>query len=86
MVHIMLTTFDEEIHRSRFRSREKMSQRTSRKYLRNFRTIRLIQEYLYRIAVERNVPVVENIDFDETREKALEIITDSLVEKVKLEV
>jgi len=82
IVHIILTTFDEEIHRSRFKSREKMSQRTSKKYLRNFRAIRLIQDFLYRTAHEKGIPVIENIDFDQTREKALEVITDRLIEEV----
>ncbi|TCK04654.1 ATP cone domain-containing protein [Phorcysia thermohydrogeniphila] len=86
IVHIILTTFDEEIHRSRFRSREKMSQRTSKKYLRNFGAIRLIQDFLYRTAHEKGIPVIENIDFDQTREKALEVITDKLIEEVGIKV
>ncbi len=86
MVHLILTTLDSEIHKSRFTSREKVSQRTSKKYLRNFRAIRLIQDFIYRLAKEKGTSVIENIDFDQTREKAVEIITDTLVEKVGVKV
>ncbi|WP_457680651.1 ATP cone domain-containing protein [Thermovibrio sp.] len=79
VVHILLTTLDEEMHRSRFKSREKSSQRTSKKYLKNFKAIRKIQEFLYKRAKETETPVIENIDFDQTRDKSLEVITDKLV-------
>jgi len=80
VVHILLTTLDEEMHKSRFKSREKSSQRTSKKYLKNFKAIREIQEFLYKRAKETGTPVIENIDFDQTRDRALELITDRLVE------
>ncbi|MEO2066297.1 MAG: ATP cone domain-containing protein [Desulfurobacteriaceae bacterium] len=80
VVHILLTTLDEEMHKSRFKSRERSSQRTSKKYLKNFKAIRRIQDFLYQKAKETNTPVIENIDFDQTRDKALEVITDRLVE------
>ncbi|WP_163328626.1 ATP cone domain-containing protein [Desulfurobacterium thermolithotrophum] len=86
VIHLILTTLDEEMHKSRFKSREKVSQRTSKKYLRNFRAIRLIQDYLYKTAAERNIPVVENIDFDQTREKAIEIITDKMIREVGVKI
>ncbi len=84
VVHIILTTLDEELHRGRFSSREKVSQRTSKKYLKNFRAIRKIQDFLYRKAKESNVPVVENIDFDETRKRVLDIITEKLLQEVEV--
>ncbi|WP_456341799.1 ATP cone domain-containing protein [Thermovibrio sp.] len=80
VVHILLTTLDEEMHRSRFKSREKSSQRTSKKYLKNFKAIRKIQDFLYQKAKETKTPVIDNIDFDQTRDRALEVITDRLVE------
>ena len=80
VVHILLTTLDEEMHKSRFKSREKSSQRTSKKYLKNFKAIREIQNFLYKRAKETGTPVIENIDFDQTRDRALEVITDRLVE------
>jgi 2-phosphoglycerate kinase len=83
MVHIVLTTLDKEMHRSRFTTREKLSQRASRRYLKNFKAIRFIQTYIYKLAKEKGTPVVENIDFDQTRDRALEIITDELIELVK---
>ncbi|MEO2069303.1 MAG: ATP cone domain-containing protein [Desulfurobacteriaceae bacterium] len=86
IIHLILTTLDEEIHKSRFRTREKTSQRTSKKYLRNFKAIRLIQDFLYKTALEKNIPVIENIDFDETREKAIEIITSQLIKEVGVKV
>lgn len=86
IVQLILTTLDEEIHKSRFKSREKTSQRTSKKYLRNFKSIRLIQDYLYRTATERDIPVVENIGFDQTRERAIEMITNRLVKRVGVSV
>ena len=82
VVEILLTTLDEEIHKSRFYSREKKSPRSSKKYLRNFRAIRIIQDFLYHLAKENGTPIVENIDFDETRDRVLQIITDSLIKQV----
>jgi len=82
IVHIILTTLDEETHKGRFKSREKRSLRTSKKYLKNFQSIRLIHDFLYKKAKEEGLPVVDNIDFDQTREKVLEVITDKLVEKI----
>ncbi|ADY72747.1 ATP-cone domain protein [Desulfurobacterium thermolithotrophum DSM 11699] len=86
VIHLILTTLDEEIHKSRFKSREKVSQRTSKKYLRNFKAIRLIQDYLYKTAAEKNIPIVENIDFDQTREKAIEIITEKMIREVGVKI
>ncbi len=80
VVHILLTTLDEEMHKSRFRSREKSSNRVGKKYLKNFRAIRKIQDFLLSLAKEKGVPVVENIDFDQTRDEVLKKITDKLVE------
>jgi len=79
VVHILLTTLDEEMHKSRFTSREKSSQRTSKKYLKNFKAIREIQSFLIKRAKESSTPLIENIDFDQTRDRALEVITDTLV-------
>ena len=83
MVHIVLTTLDEEIHRGRFKTREKLSQRTSKKYLKNFKAIRLIQDYLYSLAKEKGNPIIENIDFDQTRQRAIKVITDMLIGEVE---
>lgn len=82
MFNILLTTLDEESHRGRFKSREKRSLRTSKKYLKNFQSIRVIQDFLYRKAKEEGIPVIDNIDFDQTRDKVLEAITDKLVEEI----
>jgi 2-phosphoglycerate kinase len=84
VVHIILSTLDEEIHRARFKSRGKSSQRTSKKYLRNFKSIRKIQEFIYQKAKEKGITVIENIDFDETRSRALQTITQKLLEEVSL--
>ncbi|WP_456455658.1 ATP cone domain-containing protein [Thermovibrio sp.] len=80
VVHVLLTTLDEEMHRSRFKSREKSSNRIGKKYLKNFKAIRKIQEFLLSSAREKGIPVVENIDFDQTRDEVLKEITDKLVE------
>jgi 2-phosphoglycerate kinase len=80
VVHILLTTLDEEMHRSRFKSREKSSHRTSKKYLKNFKAIRKIQDFLYEKAKEEDVIVIDNIDFDQTKDRTLEAITDRLLE------
>lgn len=80
VVHVLLTTLDEEMHKSRFKSREKSSNRVEKKYLKNFKAIRKIQEFLLSSAKEKGIPVVENIDFDQTRDEVLKKITDKLVE------
>ncbi|WP_457567914.1 ATP cone domain-containing protein [Desulfurobacterium sp.] len=84
IVPILLTTLDEDIHKSRFKTREKVSQRTSKKYLKNFRSIRLIQDYLYKLAKEEGIPIIDNIDFDQSRQKAIEVITDRLLGEVEM--
>jgi len=84
IIPILITTLDEEIHKSRFKTREKISQRTSKKYLKNFKSIRLIQDYLYSVAKENNIPIIDNIDFDQARQRAIEVITDKLLEEVEI--
>ncbi len=83
MVQVLLTTLDEDMHKGRFKTREKLSQRTSRKYLKNFKAIRAIQSYIYELAKREAVPIIDNVDFDQTRQKAVEIITDRLLKEVE---
>ena len=82
VAHIILTTLDEDIHKGRFKTREKLTQRTSKRYLKNFRAIRTIQDYIYRTAKSEGNPIIENIDFDQTRQRAIEVITDMLIKEV----
>ena len=82
VAHIILTTLDEDIHKGRFKTREKLTQRTSKRYLKNFKAIRTIQDYIYRAAKAEGNPIIENIDFDQTRQKAIEVITDMLIKEV----
>jgi 2-phosphoglycerate kinase len=84
IVEIVLTTFDEEMHRSRFLLREEVSKRSSARYLKNFTAIRYIQDFIHTMAKRKGVPVIENIDFDRTRDEVVDVITSSLVNQIKV--
>ncbi len=84
IIQVLLVTLDEDIHRSRFILREKKSQRTSKKYLKNFKAIRLIQDYLYKRGKDANIPIIDNIDFDRAKQEVLKAITDRLLKEVNL--
>ena len=79
-VAMIVVLTDEETHRSRFllRERETSKKRRRERYLRHFREIRWMQDYLIELAEETGIPVIPGEDHDKAVEKGLEV----LVEKV----
>ncbi|NPA63302.1 MAG: 2-phosphoglycerate kinase [Methanococci archaeon] len=85
VIFIILTIYNEKLHKMRFYARGRVSSRPTERYLKHFKIIRLINDYLVETAKKRGVPVVENIKISETVEKCLNIITERLKTMIELE-
>ena len=77
-VMLMLSTVDEEIHRSRFLRRGGMSGRQAAHYLEHLDQIREIQEYLLLQAEHHDVPVLDTREWDFTVPHALRLVAGAL--------
>jgi len=77
IVFVMLNLSDEIRHKNRFslRAYNVSMRRPVNKYYENFEQIRIIQEYLKEQAKIVGVPIVENINRDDTVKKLTEIVT-----------
>ncbi len=66
MLQLILAVRDEGLHRSHFvvRERETDGRRPFRRYVRHFREIRRIQDFILEMAAEQGTLVVENEDID----------------------
>ncbi|CAB3288755.1 2-phosphoglycerate kinase [Methanocaldococcus lauensis] len=85
IIFIMLTIYDEKLHKMRFYARGRVSSRPTERYLRYFKIIRIINEYMVETAKKKGVPVIENIKISETVDKCLNIITERLKNMIELE-
>lgn len=67
MLQLVVAVSDEGLHRSHFvvRERETDGRRPFRRYVRHFRKIRRIQDYILELAVDQGTLVVENRDIDQ---------------------
>ena len=73
---IVITVEDYEAHRARFCQRyEENPDRPAGKYLEHFEAIRDIQVYISKLVRDFNIPIINNINLDETVELTLEEIT-----------
>jgi len=73
---IIITAKDYDAHKARFYQRyEENPDRPSDKYLERFEAIRDIQDYISGLARDHDIPVVDNVNLDETVELTLEEIT-----------
>lgn len=81
-VPLLLTTGDEELHRSRFVARGRREGRSSERYLDHFEAIRLLQERLIERAEEHGVELLETTDRDSTLQRALRLVTTILGEEI----
>jgi len=86
-VPMIVALEDEEVHRSRFllRERETGQKRRRDRYLRHFREIRWIQEYLVELAEEAGIAVIPGEDHDKAVEKGLEVLTRRITEAYPLD-
>lgn len=74
---LILTTKDEDAHRTRFYTRGKqVPDRHAQKYLDNFESIRKIQDYIVGCARQHNVPMFDNIELDNTVLSIIHFLTD----------
>jgi 2-phosphoglycerate kinase len=76
IIFIVLTLSSEDHHKKRFSARAKISNRPMERYLKHFKIIRMINNYIVEQAKKNNIPVVENVSISQTVEKCLEIITE----------
>ncbi|WP_423793149.1 2-phosphoglycerate kinase [Methanocaldococcus indicus] len=83
IIPIVLTVSDEELHKMRFYSRGKVSSRPTERYLKHFKIIRLINDYMVKTAKQKGIPVVENIKISKTVEECLNIITKRLMDIIE---
>jgi 2,3-bisphosphoglycerate-independent phosphoglycerate mutase len=81
-VMIMLSTVDEEIHRSRFLRRGGMSGRQAAHYLEHLDQIREIQDHLLFQAEHHDVPVLDTREWDFTVPHALRLVAGALEHSV----
>ena len=79
---LVLTTLDEEVHRSRFLARGPLGSRRAERYLENFTAIRLIQEHLLQHAEARDVPLIDTTELESVLERTLRVITGVLQRQV----
>jgi len=74
---LVLTTRDEVAHRNRFYTRrDQAPYRRVQKYLDNFESIRKIQDYIIGCARQHNVPMFDNVEFDNTVLSIIHFLTD----------
>ncbi len=81
-VPMIVVLEDEGVHRSRFllRERETGARRRRDRYLRHFREIRWMQEYLVDLAREAGIPIIPGEDHDKAVEKGLEVLVERVAE------
>ena len=78
----MLSTPDEEIHRSHFLARESFAGRRPNRQLDHFRVIRGQQRHLLRLAKEAGVPVLDTTDREELLPTAIALLGQSLSQRL----
>lgn len=74
VIPVILSLGDWEIHSSRFRTRSLHSKRPAERYISRLEHIRAIQDFLVKDANRLGVPVVENLELEETVERVLALV------------
>ncbi|HEU4741372.1 MAG TPA: ATP cone domain-containing protein [Meiothermus sp.] len=79
-IPMLMMLEDEEMHRSRFtlRERETQGNRPRGDYLRNFASIRLIQNHLLELAQQTGIPVIPGENLDRAIDRGLEVIVERM--------
>ena len=77
-VPLVLTTPDEEVHRTRFLARSRVSARRAERYLENFEDIRTIHNYVLQQATAHEVQELETSQGDPPVVPTLELVTGVL--------
>ncbi len=79
IVKIVLRVSNPELHMQRFLQRQRSARRRKAStYLRNFKNICKIQDYIIECAKQENIPIIDNVDFSECTEEALSYIFEGI--------
>ncbi|AFZ66518.1 ATP cone domain-containing protein [Deinococcus peraridilitoris] len=81
VVPILVTVPDEEEHRRHFESRDQEPGhfRPLSRYLRYFREIRVLHQYLYDLALRTDVPMLHSLSLDDAADQAVEIVAQRVL-------
>ncbi|MBI3939605.1 MAG: 2-phosphoglycerate kinase [Acidobacteria bacterium] len=84
IVPVVITTLNRAKYRERFLQRQSDARnRQADRYLANFDSILEIQDYIIEMAERYRIPIIENVDFEESVLSILSLITSTLKEKFK---
>ena len=78
----VLSTPDEEVHRSHFLARESFAGRRPNRQLDHFRVIREQQSHLLRLARESGIPILDTTDREELLPTAIALLGQSLSQRL----
>jgi 2-phosphoglycerate kinase len=82
VIFLMISTLDEDAFESRFVARAASArQRAPHRYLENLGSILRIQKHLLKLADRHDVPIVDNVSFDQSVLQIIRHVTESLREK-----
>ena len=79
---LLLSTLEEEVHRSRFLARGRITSRRAAHYLDHLESIRSIQEYALHQADLHDVPILDTSDPESIVPRSLRLLTGALEQKV----
>lgn len=74
-IHFFVLTADEEVHKERFVKRA-MKIKRGGKHLEYFKENRIINNYLVKQALEHRVPVINNMEINDTKKRMLTLIKE----------
>jgi 2-phosphoglycerate kinase len=74
----MLVVRDAELHRGHFSHRR--GTRPAERYLERFNEIRALQDHLSACAREESVPVIDNVNVDDTLAQLMDLVLDAVTE------
>ncbi|MBI4457198.1 MAG: hypothetical protein HY644_15065 [Acidobacteria bacterium] len=84
IVPVIITTLNRAKYRERFLQRQADAQnREADRYLANFDAILEIQDYIIEVAERYRIPIIENVNFEESVLSILSLISSTLKEKFK---
>jgi 2-phosphoglycerate kinase len=79
VISLVVATLDVESYRQRFRTRAaKAQQRTAEKYLEHFDAIVAIQNYILAEADQLGLPIIDNVDLDDTVRSVTRTVVETL--------
>ncbi len=79
---LVLSTLDEDIHRSRFVHRGRVSNRSTEHYLANFSAIRVVQDHLLDRAETAEIPILDTSNEGSVLHRAMRQLTGEIEQKI----